>query len=400
MSQAESLEEDRASIGGLSRSLPPAGIGSGLRLAALALLTVWMVIVLRTAERPVLAMVFGLGAVASLLVQRRAPVVPLVSAFGGVLLAAGMAGFEGPDDPFLVLIIWASYGVGRYLRLRHQPWGAAGTLFFLSLNVLGEDQLALPAELVFPVLFTAAPWLLGLAMQVAGDRERHAFQLARRAVASQEDEVRRAAAEERLRLARELHDVAAHSMSVVSLHAQVLRRRVESGIPIGAEDAKLIETAAQQALSELRRVVGALRPADDAAAMAPQPQFDELSHLLDTCREAGQDIDLTISGSPRALPPGLSLTAYRIVQEALSNARRHGALGRVQLQVDWDDVGVRLRITNPARRSGQHRRGHGLIGMSERAALYDGTCSTGPAGAGQWTVDAWLPDRAMTPLRP
>ncbi len=366
-------------------------IAAALRPTAILLLTVWMAATTRGAARPALAVVIGVAAASTLWIQRRLPVVTLAAALGGVVAAGSLAGFGGPDDPFIVLILWASFGVGRYAPIRQQPWAAAGTLLFLSMNLFSED-LELPADVVFPVIFTALPWVLGLSVQLAKGGEGRARRLAHEVMESQEDLLRRATEDERLRLARELHDVAAHSMSTVSLQAQVLRRKVEAGTAASAGELRVIETSAQQAMAELRRVVGVLRPSGENAVLAPQPGIDDLSALVDECRRAGQRVETLITGQPRPLPPGLSLTAYRVVQEALSNARQHGGNGAVEVRARWHDRSLELRIANSIGRSERSvRNGHGVIGMGERAALYGGSFRAGPDESGRWVVEVQLP---------
>lgn len=367
-------------------------VAEALRPTAILLLTMWMAGATRSAPRPALAVVLGVAAASALWVQRRLPLVTLAAALGGLVAVGTLTGFAGPDDPLIVLVLWASFGVGRYAPLPHQPWAAAGTLLFLSLNLLTGEEIELPAEIVFPVLFTAAPWLLGLSVQLAKGGEHRARRLAHEVMESQEDLLRRATEDERLRLARELHDVAAHSMSTVSLQAQVLRREAEAGAPPSPEGLRAIETSARQAMAELRRVVGVLRPSDGEAVLAPQPGIDDLSALVEECRRAGQPVETLTTGQPRPLPPGLSLAAYRVVQEALSNARQHGKNGPVEVGVTWHDRWLALRIANPVGRSRRSaRKGHGVIGIGERAALYGGSFSAGPDDSGRWVVDVRLP---------
>lgn len=361
-------------------------------LFVIVALAVWLVWVTRSAGRPAVAGGIGLAALGTFVIQRRQPVVTLATVIASLMLVGQVGDFDGPDDPFIVMLLWASFGVGRYGAFRQQPWAAAATLLFLSMNLLsGADGADLPADIVFPVLFTAVPWLLGLAVQLARTRARLAEDRADEVTRSQEQLLRQATRDERVRLARELHDVAAHSMSVVSLHAQVLRRQLEAGSPISAEDARVIETAAQHALGELRRVVGVLRPFEAGEELEPQPHAVQIPDLVSQCRRAGQPVDLVVEGNPPDLPPGLSLTVFRLAQEALSNARRHGA-GPARLALRWSSGGLDLQVTNPmAGRAGSARPGHGLIGMRERAELYGGTFTAGDDGDGCWRVDVHLP---------
>lgn len=353
-------------------------------------LAVWVVSVTRSAGRPAVAAGVGLAALGAFLIQRRQPVATLATVIASLVLAAELGDFGGPDDPFIVMLLWASFGVGRYGPLRQQPWAAAATMLILSMNVL-SDGAVLPADIVFPVLFTAAPWLLGLAVQLAGTRARLAEDRTQEVIRSHEQLLRQATRDERVRLARELHDVAAHSMSVVSLHAQVLRRKLEAGSPVTAQDARVIETAAQQALSELRRVVGVLRPFETRQELEPQPHSGRIPDLVRECNRAGQPVDLVVDGTPPDLPPGVSLTVFRLAQEALSNARRHGA-GPARVVLRWSGGDLDLEVTNPMAGGVRSARpGHGLIGMRERAELYGGTFTAGADSDGCWRVDVHLP---------
>lgn len=373
------------------RLLPTAKTLSAIgRAVVMGALVVWVVWVTRSAGRPAVAAGLGLAALGTFVIQRRQPVVTLATVIASLMLATELGDFDGPDDPFLVMLLWASFGVGRYGSLRQQPWAAAATLLFLSMNLLLPDALT-PADIVFPALLMAAPWLLGLAVQLARTRARLAEDRADEVIRAQEHLLRQATRDERVRLARELHDVAAHSMSVVSLHAQVLRRKLEAGSPVSAEGARVIETAAQEALWELRRVVGVLRPFEAAQGLEPQPHAGQIPDLVGECRRAGQPVDLVVDGTPPDLAPGVSLTVFRIAQEALSNARRHGA-GPAQVALRWSSGGLDLEVSNPvAGRARPARPGHGLIGMRERAELYGGTFTAGADSDGYWRVDVHLP---------
>ena len=361
-----------------------------LRAAVIAVLTIWAAVVVVAGDhRPLLLSVVAVTAVSTLWLQPRHPLVTLAAAFGGLAIV-GVLGFPGPDDPFLALIVWSCYGVGRHAPRRHQPWAAAASLFFVSINLLGAD-VQLPGDFVFPVLFAAAPWILGLTVQLARTGERRASEASIRVLESRDAMVTQATVQERLRIARELHDVAAHSMSAVSLQAQVLRRRLEAGGQIDPTDARQIETTARQALDELRHVVGVLRPSSEAEELTPQPSMKQLDLLVDRCRSAGQHVELTTTGEASPIPEGLSLCAYRITQEALANARQHGGPGRVDVAVHWEPDALSIRVANPlGRPSVDARQGHGLIGMRERAALFGGRLDAAPDG-GHWVVEALLP---------
>ncbi len=225
---------------------------------------------------------------------------------------------------------------------------------------------------------------------------------ARRALAAQTanadaERSRRAALEERARIARELHDVVAHHLSLIAVKAESAPYRL-GGLtqPASAEFGSLSEVA-REALMEMRRLLGVLRE-NEPASLAPQPQLGDLPALVDTTRRAGVDIELSMPDELGAVPPGIGVCAYRIVQESLSNASQHAPGAAVTVSVDRGARAVRLRVANgpggtamrsqPAR---DRRPGHGLTGMRERVELLGGSLSAGPTPAGGFAVSAVLP---------
>ena len=364
---------------------------STARMVAAAGLLAWTVTATTRADRPAVAIAGAVVATAGLFTRPRWPALVLTAALAGWLAAAFPGGFAGPDDPFTIALAWSSYGVGRHESLRRQPWAAAATLAVLSLNLTSDDFL-FPESLIFPSLFTAAPWLAGLWIQLLDERSASALRMARDVSQVRTHEVQRATAEERLRLARELHDVAAHHMTTVSLQSQVLRERLDRGEPVSPDDAAAIGSAAQAALGEIRRVVGVLRSPGEQAEVAPLPSLADLPALIETSRQAGQEITFAVEGTPRPLPEGLSLTLYRIAQEALSNARRHGGAASTDLTLVWGPGRVTLRAENgmgPLTR--RVAAGNGILGMRERVELYGGRLDAGPEASGLWAVEATLP---------
>ncbi|HUP72956.1 MAG TPA: histidine kinase [Acidimicrobiales bacterium] len=361
------------------------------RWLAVAGLTVWGIVVVLNGARPVVGVPIATVVTGAALMHRRMPVVVLGVTLGGIVAMASLAGFDGPDDPFIVALLWASYAVGRNASIRQQPWAAAATLAFVSLNLTGGD-VSFPADLVFPAIFTAVPWLAGLWMQVLESRSRRAEAVAREAVDVRDHEVRRATTEERLRLAREIHDVAAHHMTAVSLHAQALRERVERGGAVEVGQLRAIEGAARHSLEELRRVLGVLRPSHGDAELFPLPSLDDLPKLVESCRLAGQRVELVNQGEQRPVPSGMSLALYRIIQESLSNAGRHAPGAVVEVRIRWSPDRVMVRTTNDAAgRRLQFVAGNGVLGMRERATLYGGTVQIGPGDAGSWVVELTMP---------
>ena len=237
--------------------------------------------------------------------------------------------------------------------------------------------------IVFALALIVAVQLLGFARSDRGQA------IAERDAAV-EDQI---ALAERARIARELHDVVAHQMSMVAVQAETARLTTP-GMPAEGQ-ARLAEIGdtAREALTEMRRLLGVLR-SDEGAQLAPQPGLDRVDELVSAARAGGSSVRLTMSGAPATLPPGVDLTAYRIVQEALSNARRHapGADVEVTLGFGADRLAIRVRDHGPGPAGDSD--GHGLQGMRERVAMVGGSLHTGAAPGGGFAVEADLPVRS------
>jgi signal transduction histidine kinase len=208
--------------------------------------------------------------------------------------------------------------------------------------------------------------------------------------------VEHTARRERARIARELHDVVAHHISMVSVQAETARLTTPGMPPAGAQRLSAIGDTARSALTEMRRLLGILREDahTDPSDRRPQPGLGQLNALLDAAREAsGTGIRLIVQGAPVQLDPGVELAAYRIVQEALSNARRHapGAAVDVELHYTGDVLRVRVRDNGPGPPPGAPEGNHGLLGMRERAVAVGGDLRTGPAAVGGFVIEATLP---------
>ncbi len=218
------------------------------------------------------------------------------------------------------------------------------------------------------------------------------------------DLLEHAARGERARIARELHDVVAHHISMIAVQAETARVSTPGMPPAGARRLSAIGDTARSALTEMRRLLGVLR--EDAGAetpgLRPQPGLQQLNELLDVAREASvSGARLILSGPPVALDPGVELAAYRIVQEALTNARRHAPGAGVDVELHYGDrmLGLRIRDNGPGPPDDGPAGGHGLSGMRERAAAVGGQLRTGPAAGGGFLVEATLPTDASEALR-
>lgn len=332
--------------------------------------------------------------------RRRAPlhVAVAVSAAllaGGLLFPDHQASFQG----FLASIV-ALYSVSAYAEGNDRILGAAAVAASLAgyqlADVLrGNDIGEMPGiwlpYLVAFALGRARGWQLGESRQL-----RHrAAELER----ERDEKARLAVAEERARIARELHDIVAHSLSIVVVQTAAVRRRLREERPREAETLDGVEATARQALQEMRRLLGILRTEEDSPALAPQPGMAEVDRLVTQMRAAGLDVDLCVNGNPRPIPPGVDLVAYRIVQESLVNVLKHAGAVQASVVASYDDSSLALAITNTGLRAGDAATasasaggpGHGLIGMRERVALYGGSFESGRAGDGGFTVRARLP---------
>jgi signal transduction histidine kinase len=302
---------------------------------------------------------------------------------------------------------------------RAEPWPWPVTSIFAQVVVLVLIGLRAPRRvLVEPwlllALLSTAAWLAvpdrrdwrGLLTMVVGsaiallladawrERGESGRRLAEQEQISQAERARRVVLEERTRIARELHDVVAHHMSVIAIQAEAAPYRVAD--PPGELTRSLadIRAGALQALDELRRVLGVLRAEPDGDRAAPQPTLDRLGELVAGVRGAGLVVETALAGAPQALPAGVEVSAYRIVQEALSNAMRHAPGSWARVELAYEPAALRLRIVNGPPRTAAPRLpglGHGLLGMRERAAMLGGELTAGPTPEGGYAVTAVLP---------
>jgi signal transduction histidine kinase len=229
-----------------------------------------------------------------------------------------------------------------------------------------------------------------------GTRRRLQRELVQGREREQRQQARSALLEERARIARELHDVVAHHMSVIAVRAETAPFRIPGLSEAVKDDMAETGAIARQALTEMRRLLGVLRGADVGAERAPQPGMDRLEGLVAAVRGAGLAVDLHITDGQRPLPAGVELSAYRILQEALSNALRHAPGARATVEVGYEPDRLRLRVHNDpppasAERPPPAPPGHGIVGMRERAAMLGGTLAAGPTSDGGYLVEAVLP---------
>jgi len=317
----------------------------------------------------------------------------------GLVVAAASIGYGVAPYPDLAMPIPLGALVAFYTVLTLRPRRTA-TLIGAGTCTVGLVSMLLPVtnadatDFAFVALLLGATWALG---DSAHTRRAYTAELEARAVRLERErelEAGRAAADERTRIARELHDVIAHHVSMMVVQAEAGPVVVERDPGMAAQAFDSISAIGRQALGEMRRLLGVLRSDDDRSgpSLGPQPGLDQLPVLVEQVRQAGLEARLEIQGEPRPLPPGMDLSAYRIVQEALTNAVRHAGPGTARVLIRYGDDDLRLEVRDDGLggRPGNGA-GHGLIGMRERVNLFGGELDAGPRPDGGFAVAARLP---------
>jgi signal transduction histidine kinase len=338
---------------------------------------------------------FLLAVTVPLVWRRRHPVAVLVLVTAGVIAwnyALYLPGGDQPPlTPFLSLLLAVFTAAAR---------AADGTEVVAALTgawVLSELPALLtgsqPAGNLVPAwIFAAVAWGAGRAVH----RQRSlADALAERAAqleAEREEKARLAVALERARIARELHDVVTHNVSVMVVQAGVEARALGDEQAATRDVLSTIERVGRDTLVELRRLLGVLRRSDDRRALAPQPTLDALDDLAEQVREAGLPVAVRVEGERAPLPAGVELSAYRIVQEALTNSLKHAAAAHAEIVIRYRPAELEVEVCDDGRGplNGTDR-GHGLLGMRERVALHQGALEAGRRGGGGFRVHARLP---------
>ncbi|MDP3949554.1 sensor histidine kinase [Microbacterium sp.] len=394
----------------------------------------------KAARRPALlrdrrtTMIVVLSAIALVLYSVMVPVhasvyassVPIMMLLAAVAVTAALVGIRYPNVAIIMFTLAAvliPLTISRDAAL-HAPWPWSvpmliafaitvaaltfqhgwrpGLILFASGTVSG-----LVASIMLPTVPSANTLIVTtsvvggiylISVLLAG-RLRLGDELTRQREHTAEEQARRELVEERTRIARELHDVVAHSMSVIQVQASTARYRLPDLPADAASEFDDLAATARSSLTEMRRLLGVLRTEDQSAELVPQQGIEDIPALVDSIRRAGVDVGLElVIADLSAAPAGVQIAAFRIVQEALSNAVRHAPGSRISVSVRTDDTAVRLRVHNTAATgevaassgAGQSS-GHGLRGMRERVALVDGTLEAGPDADGGWTVAAALP---------
>jgi signal transduction histidine kinase len=327
-----------------------------------------------------------------LLARRRFPLGALLTAGTAIAVVSfvddGLA--KHPFVSFLFgLSICVLFGM-RPVRLQ-----SAGGLAF-TLGVAALVELNAPegkvGDFIFDAIAFSVAWIIGRSVGGKFREADEARERAARAELEREERARRAVADERARIARELHDVIGHSVSVMTVQATAVRRTLEADQDREREALLVVEQTGREALAEMRRVVGVLRRPEEAPALAPQPSLEHLDRLVESAREAGLPVELRVEGEPVQLAAGIDLTAYRLVQEGLTNALKHARAQRAEVVVRYADGHVELTVSDDGPGGGDgDKGGHGLVGMRERISVYGGELEAGPRPEGGYRLSARLP---------
>ncbi|MEV6968576.1 histidine kinase [Hamadaea sp. NPDC051192] len=287
----------------------------------------------------------------------------------------------------------AAYSAAAYSRYRVPTFASVGVLAFLTWRSTSQGMPSVPDQYV-GIVVLAMLVLAGLALRLwraQSDESR------RRLAAADEERataLRRAVESERSRIARELHDVVTHNVSVMVIQAGAARRTLDISPAQSRQALLAVEGAGRTAMAELRHVMGLLAPASgEAPDLAPQPGLDQLETLVGRVRDTGMPVALSVTGTARAVASGEALAAYRVVQEALTNAVKHAAGGAATVSVHYGEEELSIEVTDTGgRASGDGGSGRGLLGLRERLAVYGGTLRTGPLLTGDgWRVTAVIP---------
>jgi signal transduction histidine kinase len=345
-------------------------------------------------SRPVEHILVAGLAMAALAWRRRSPLV-----VAALVVASNIAVNPGGQFTTLLSLVLVCFTVGAETRPPRNYLGLGLVLVpFLIVSVIDTFE---PSDLAAALVFFAGPWAVGVVIRGRIASEEEAVARAEQLERSRELEAARAAADERTRIARELHDIVSHSISVVTIQTQAVRRRLGPENAAEARDLAAVEATAREALAEMRRLFGVLRTEQDQPlALAPQPGLSELDRLVRQVGAADMQVGLRIEGDQVPLSPGVDLAAYRIAQEGLTNAVRHARATRAdvlvryspdRLDVEVEDNGRGLSRSQLANGTSSNGGGHGLVGIRERVALYGGTVELVPSSGGGVRLAVSLP---------
>ncbi len=319
------------------------------------------------------------------------------------LLAAGIS-FVDPllipyPESLFPIGLAAAFLLGNRRDLRQAGVGLAVVIGATATLIYDIPEHSVSQLVFIPVDFAVA-WVAGLAVRARAEQAEVADSRATQAEQERDAATRVAVAEERARIARELHDIVAHAVSVMVLQVGAVRHQLPDAMAEDRDALRGVEQAGRGALAEMRRLLSVMRRDGDGLELAPQPGLDGLDSLIKEIDRAGLPVELHVAGERFPLPPGIDLSAYRIVQEGLTNALKHARASHAEVTVRYAPNAVGIEVHDDgtgATPSDGHGHGHGLIGIRERVKLYGGEMTAGTTNGGGFTLSTRLP---LTPDRP
>ncbi|HEY2603273.1 MAG TPA: histidine kinase, partial [Thermoleophilaceae bacterium] len=348
------------------------------------------------ADAPQTSLWFAVPAVAivvlPLLARRRFPFAAPAAVW---LLAAAVSFADGRLMVFPVSVyaagLVAAWLLGNLPDERQAKLGLAVTIGGAAIVVYNKPDHA-AGELIFiPAVFAIA-WVAGFALHERAEQAEAAEERATQAELERDAASRIAVAEERARIARELHDVVAHAVSVMVLQVGAVRHRLPAADSPDREALERVERAGRNALAEMRRLLGAMRQDGESPELAPQPGLGNIESLLDEVRRAGLPVELHVEGEPIALPRALDLSAYRIVQEGLTNTLKHARASRADVTIRYEPAELQIEVRDDGDGSaGGDGLGQGLVGIRERVKIYGGEMSASAANGRGFVLSTRLP---------
>jgi signal transduction histidine kinase len=327
----------------------------------------------------------------SLAVLWLSPLASLAVALGS-LCAQSLAGYDFTQAAVGAVIVasFAAAAFDAWRRAVIAGFLVAGGMIVVFLTTIGVSWESVLSTWVS----LSITWAIGIIIRVYRSSMERAERRAALFAADREARAREAVAEERVRLARELHDSVGHALNVVVLHAGAAGRLLETRPDLAREALGNIETAGRQALADIERMLGILRAPEDGAGLDAAPGLGQLEALCAGVREAGLPVELAVHGAVRPLPSSLDLTAYRIVQEALTNTLKHAGRAHATVTVTYAEDALAIKVADDGRGGspeGFGRGGHGLAGMRERITIFGGELQAGPRPEGGFVIRARLP---------
>ena len=323
-------------------------------------------------------------------VRRPIATVAVITAAGGLLVAVA-APHQAPFEVFVGSVL-AAYSIGAHTA-GHDRWIALGTMFAVGVPfmIAADHQGMAAGDTLAPIAWLTGSWCVGVIIRGRRLRTAELEQLTAELARQRDLQAQAAVAVERGRIARELHDVVAHNVSMMVVQAGAAERVLEGEQADVRAALGAIAGTGRETIDEMRLLLGVLR-SDDGLALAPQPGLGDLDQLVRNVGTAGLQVDLRVEGQPATLPPGVDLSAYRIVQEALTNVIKHAGPASAEVIVRYGADRVEVEVRDDGHPpAGSTNGGNGLIGMRERVAMLGGELQAGALGSGGFAVLARLP---------